>query len=87
MKAPGRDTTEKVLRNLEEMHQKYKLIENSLMQRRTRLRTKMDDLKQSLRLIAALKSRQVRSNLLLVNVGDRTRSSHFNGTCLWDFGG
>jgi len=58
MKAPGRGATEQVLRNFEEMHQKYKLIDNSLMQRRTRLRSKVDDLKQSLRLIAALKTRQ-----------------------------
>jgi len=58
MKTPGRETTEKVLQCMEEMHQKYKLIENSLMQRRARLRSKLDDLKQSLRLIAALKQRQ-----------------------------
>lgn len=62
MKAPGRESTEKVLRNLEEMHQKLKMIENSWMQRRARLRSKVEDLKQSLRLIAAMKSRQVSSS-------------------------
>eukprot|EP00088_Acartia_fossae_P002972 TRINITY_DN1123_c0_g1_i15.p1 TRINITY_DN1123_c0_g1~~TRINITY_DN1123_c0_g1_i15.p1 ORF type:complete len:204 (-),score=55.18 TRINITY_DN1123_c0_g1_i15:948-1505(-) len=54
----GEDNAENKIRGLEEMHQKYKFMENSLSVRRKRLRAQVPDIKSSLLVIEKLRSKK-----------------------------
>jgi len=54
----GEDKAEDKIKALDEMHQKYKFMENSLSTRRKRLRGQVPDIKSSLVMIKKLRARQ-----------------------------
>jgi len=54
----GEENAEAKIKALEEMHQKYKFMENSLDQRRKRLRAQVPDIKSSLLVIEKLRQKK-----------------------------
>merc|ERR550519_258764 len=60
----GEDKAEDKIKALDEMHQKYKFIENNLTMRRKRLKNQVPDIKSSLVMIKKLRERKAASEAL-----------------------
>jgi len=85
----GEDNAENKIRSLEEMHQKYKFMENSLSTRRKRLRAQVPDIKSSLAMIAKLREKAAEDTtmdtqfLLSDQVFAKAEIPPTDKVCLW----
>ena len=89
MSGMGPGGVESAMKGLEEQHQKYKMVEASLVSRRSRLRGKLPDLEQSLELLEVLAARAAsgettRSRFLLSDQAYATAAiPPTDHVCLW----
>ncbi|XP_058462620.1 prefoldin subunit 3 [Malaya genurostris] len=87
MKLSGSDeNVEKVLKNLDEQHSKYKFMEFNIISRKRRLRQQIPDLAKSIEMVTILKSQtddQETQFLLSEGVFVKTRIPPSKTVCLW----
>ncbi|XP_032834365.1 prefoldin subunit 3 [Petromyzon marinus] len=90
MKSKGSgETTESVLKHLDEQHQKYKYLEMNLLQKKLRLKNQVPDIKQSLDIIRHMQKKMDSTEplkthfLLLDNLYARATIAPTDRVCLW----
>ncbi|XP_023348260.1 prefoldin subunit 3 [Eurytemora carolleeae] len=85
----GEESAESKIKALDEMHQKYKFMENSLSVRRKKLRTQVPDIKSSLVMIKKLREKKEEGEtldtqfLLSEQVYAKAKIPPTDKVCLW----
>ena len=80
----GEESAEAKIKELDEVHQKYKFMENSLSSRRKRLKGQVPDIKSSLAMVKKLREKKSADEKMETQflLSDQVRVVVFDGSCL-----